>query len=406
MTENISPPVWVIELNAPQMPKPLKLRVEQRLVLGRSVAGESKQPDVDLAPYQAEDLGVSRQHLALSAEADRLMIEDLESGNGTLLNTTRLSPGETMVLSHGDHLYLGRMRLDVQAILSPTYGSSIRKQASLQLHDQDVAGSGQLVLVVEDDYEVARALAQVMEQAGYKARICHDVVSAIRVYNQKTPDAVIVEQLLPEINGLEFCRYVRRDVHGNSLPMVVVSASKVSSNIPEVMGAGADIFLDRPVSAKELRHVISSLMQRHKSGMSSIYTKHLVGTAPLQSMPPESRHNAVVLFVAGHSDNPIPLMVSQPVSFGRTTSTGSLKHHVDLTRFDAVNYGVSRLHMILHQKDGKFFVEDVDTVNGTYINGEPSKPRSLIAIKNGDEIRLGQLRMYIYFLQDPEQALP
>lgn len=405
MTENASP-IWLIELNASQMPKPLKLRVEQRLVLGRSVAGENKQPDVDLAPYQAEDLGVSRHHLALYVEGDRLMIEDLESGNGTLLNTTRLKPGEPHMLSHGDHLYLGRLRLDVQVILSPTFGSSVRKQASLQLHDQTIPGTGQQVLIVEDDYEVARALSQVLEQAGYKTRICHDVVSAIRVYNQKAPEAVIVEQLLPEINGLEFCRYVRRDVHGNSLPMIVVSASKISSNIPEVMGAGADIFLDRPVSAKELRHVISSLIQRHKSGYASIYTKHLVGTAPLQGMPPESRHDAVVLFVAGHSDSPIPLIVSQPVSFGRANSTGSLKNHVDLTRFDAMNYGVSRLHMILHQKDGKFYVEDLDTINGTYINGDPTKPRELVAIKNGDEIRLGQLRMYVYFLQDPEPVRP
>ncbi|MBI5667262.1 MAG: FHA domain-containing protein [Chloroflexi bacterium] len=405
MTEPV-PPLWVIELNAPQMSKPLKLRVEERVVLGRSVSGESKQPDVDLAAYQAEDLGVSRQHLALFPEGDRLMLEDLGSGNGTLLNTTRLKPGEPQPLSHGDHLYLGRLRLDVQIILSPTFGSSARKQASLQLHDQALAGTGQLILIVEDDYEVARALAQVMEQAGYKARISHDVVSAIRLYNQKAPEAVIVEQLLPEINGLEFCRYVRRDVHGNSLPMVVISASKVSSNIPEVMGAGADIFLDRPVSAKELRHVISSLINRHQSGHASIYTKHLVGTAPLQGMPPESRRNAVVLFVAGHSDTPIPLIVTQPVSFGRANSTGSLKSHVDLTRFDAVNYGVSRLHMILHQKDGKFFVEDMDTINGTYINGDPSKPRELVPVKNGDEIRLGQLRMYIYFLQDPEPVRP
>jgi CheY-like chemotaxis protein len=398
---DIPTPIWVIELNAQLMPKPLKLRVDRRLVIGRNVTGEDKQADVDLSPYQAEELGVSRQHLALYTEGERLMIEDLESGNGTVLNTTRIKPNEPQPLAHSDHLYLGRMRVDVQIVVSPTFGSSPRKQASLQLHDQTFTGSGQLVLIVEDDAEIAKALGQVMDQAGYKSRVSHDVVNAIRLYNQITPEAVIVEQLLPEINGLEFCRYIRRDIHGNSLPMIVINASQPASIIAEVMQAGADVFLDRPVSANELRHVISSLIHNKSSGHGAIYTKHLVGTAPLQGMPPESRHNAVVLFVAGHSDSPIPVVVGQAVSFGRANSTGSLKSHVDLTRFDAMNYGVSRLHMILHHQDGKFFVEDMDTINGTYVNGTSIKPRELVPIKNGDEVRLGQLRIYIYFIQDP-----
>lgn len=397
-------PLWLIELNTPQTARPLKARVENRLIVGRRVAGDDREPDIDLSGYQAEEMGVSRQHLALYPEGDRLIVEDLGSGNGTILNGARLRPNEPHTLSHGDHLHLARLRLDVQIILSPTYGSSILKQASLQLQDQTSPGSGQVVLIVEDDAEVARALAQVLEQAGYTPKISHDVVNAIRLYNQKTPDAIIIEQLLPEINGLEFCRYVRRDVHGNTLPIVIISAARVISNVAEVMQAGADIFLERPVSAKEMRHVVSSLIHRHKSGHTAIYTKHLVGTAPLQAMPPESRRNAVVLFVGGHSEAPIPLIVSQAVSFGRAGSTGSLKNHVDLTRYDAVNYGVSRLHMILHNQDGKFLVEDLDTVNGTYINGDPIQPRSPTPVKNGDEIRLGQLRMYIYFIQEPGAA--
>ncbi|NWG18355.1 MAG: FHA domain-containing protein [Chloroflexi bacterium] len=399
---NTTGPLWLVELNAPQMAKPLKVRVEQRLVVGRRVADDAREPDLDLTSYQAEAMGVSRQHLALFPEGDRLMVEDLGSGNGTILNSVRLKPNEPHALSHGDHLHIARLPLDVQIILSPTYGSSALKQASLQLQDQTMPGGGQTVLIVEDDVEVARALARVLEQAGYTPKISHDVVGAIRLYNQKTPDAIIIEQLLPEINGLEYCRYVRRDVHGNTLPVVVISAGRVASNVAEVMQAGADIFLERPVSAKELRHVISSLIHRHKSGHAAIYTKHLVGTAPLQAIAPESRRNSVVLFVGGHGDVPIPLVVTQAVSFGRAGSTGSLKNHVDLTRYDAVNYGVSRLHMILHNKDGKFMVEDLDTVNGTYINGDPIQPRQPTPVKNGDEIRLGQLRIYIYFIQDPE----
>ncbi len=398
---NTSSPLWVLELNAPQMAKPLKLHLEDRLILGRNVAGETQQLDVDLSPYGAEAYGVSRQHLVIAHEHNRLMVTDLNSGNGTFINGHRLKPGEAHSLGHGDQLQLGRLRLDVQIIISPTYGSSIRKQASLQIHDQTQPGSGQLVMIVEDDLEIARALAAVVEQAGYTTKLCHEVVGAIRAYNQKTPSAIIIEQLLPDINGLEFCRYVRRDVHGNALPIMVISASRPISTVSEVMQAGADIFLDRPVSAKELRHVISSMISQHKPGGAPIYTKHLVGTALSGAVPPESRRDAAVLFIAGHSETPITLNVKQPVSFGRAVSGGSAKTHVDLSRYDAINFGVSRLHMMLHNQDGKFYVQDLDSINGTFINGDPIKPSERILIANGDEIRLGQLRMYIYFLEDP-----
>jgi hypothetical protein len=119
-------------------------------------------------------------------------------------------------------------------------------------------------------------------------------------------------------------------------------------------------------------------------------------------MEPETRQNTCVLFVAAHSDAPIVLTINQPVSFGRAISSGSLKSHVDLTRYDAANFGVSRVHMLLHHQDGKFQIEDQDSVNGTYLNGEPVDPRVLTELKNADEIRLGQLRMYIYFLEDAD----
>jgi pSer/pThr/pTyr-binding forkhead associated (FHA) protein len=42
----------------------------------------------------------------------------------------------------------------------------------------------------------------------------------------------------------------------------------------------------------------------------------------------------------------------------------------------------------------------MDSVNGTYINGDPVKPHEQVALKNADEVRLGRLRLYVYFLED------
>src|SRR5690606_1843329 len=155
---------------------------------------------------------------------------------------------------------------------------------------------GQLVLVIEDDPQVAKILSLILERAGYTARISHEVVGAIRLFNQKRPSAVILDVMLPGMSGLEFCRYVRRDVRFSTVPIIIVSAAKSAANVADAMQAGADIFLEKPISANELRHVVSSLVVQHESGNVAIHTKHLVGTAPLKGVQPESRRGSAVLF--------------------------------------------------------------------------------------------------------------
>lgn len=406
MAESKNTP-WVIELSTPQMPKPLQLHLEKRLVIGRSVWGEPKQADVDLGPYGAEEQGVSRSHLAIYTDEDRLMVMDLESGNGSKLNDEKLTPLEGHPLRHNDKLILGRMPVEVRVIVSPTYGGDVHKHPSLQLQDQMHPGQGQLVLIVEDDPQVAKILSLILERAGYTPRISHEVVGAIRLFNQKRPSAVILDVMLPGMSGLEFCRYVRRDVRFGTVPIIIVSAAKSAANVADAMQAGADIFLEKPISANELRHVVSSLIAQHEAGNVAIHTKHLVGTAPLKGVKAESRRDSAVFFVAGYGESPMIVNVKEPMTFGRAANPSPTadKTHIDLGRYDAVNYGVSRVHMRMHNRDGKFYIEDLDTVNGTYLNGKPIKAHEIVPVKNADEIRLGRLRMYVYFLEDGE-ALP
>ncbi|MBZ0291397.1 MAG: FHA domain-containing protein [Anaerolineae bacterium] len=392
---------WVIELRGPAVKPPIKLRLDSALIIGRKDVQNTADPDVDLAAYKAEENGVSRQHLKFQIDKDQLMVIDLDSGNGTLLNGVKLDPQTPYPVKNKDILQLGRLPIELGVLVSPSAGSIMHKHSEFQIEDQVHDGDGQLVLVVEDDVEVAKVLALILERGGYKPQVTHDVVSAMRAFNQKRPSAIVLDLMLPDMNGLELCRYVRRSVQRNTLPVIVVSAVSTTANVTKAIEAGADIFLGKPVSARELRHVVSSLISQHESGLSSLRTRHLVGTAPLQSMQPESRRESVVLFVAGHSETPITLTVRQPVTFGRSVEAGS-KNYVDLSRFNAIDNGVSRKHMMLHAKEGKFFVEDADSVNGTFLNGNPLKPNELTELNNADEIRLGQMRMYVYFLTDKD----
>jgi len=157
---------WVIELRGPHIEPPLILRLDHKLVLGRIDKNNPSPIDVDLSPYEAEDYGVSRQHLILQTENDQLMMTDLGSGNGTQLNGLRVEPNKHYLLKNNDQLRLGRLPVEIGVIISPSHGSIFQKDDSLQLEDHHDQGKGQLILIVEDDTEVARVLALILDRTG------------------------------------------------------------------------------------------------------------------------------------------------------------------------------------------------------------------------------------------------
>jgi CheY-like chemotaxis protein len=308
-----------------------------------------------------------------------------------------MAPNHSYVLVNGDEVQLGYLPLQFHIVMSP-YAAAASELDSESALAAAYRGNGELVLIVESDSESAAAFQQVLEDAGYRTRIAPEVLRAIRMYNQERPSAVLMELLLSDLNGLEFCRYVRRDVVKNSIPVVVASSTTSDQLVSEAMHIGADTFLNKPVSNVDLLKAISGLLQQSEGGQVSDRTRNLVGTAPLQRLEPGTRHHAVVLFVEGHGDAPITIQVPGTLSVGRKPSAGATHAHLDLGSYGADNSGVSRVHMFLHYQNGFFFVEDLASLNGTYINGNPLDPNQRYRVNNGDEIRLGRLRLYVYFL--------
>ena len=89
----------------------LEAAFEAACVLGRS--GEDVVPDVDLTPYDALMLGVSRRHLKLIRQGDQVLAQDLGGINGSSLNGRRLLPYEPQAVCNGDCMSLGQLVLRV-----------------------------------------------------------------------------------------------------------------------------------------------------------------------------------------------------------------------------------------------------------------------------------------------------
>jgi pSer/pThr/pTyr-binding forkhead associated (FHA) protein len=86
------------------------------LILGRSEAEGEFAPDLDLTPFDGQNLGVSRRHAAILQYHERLHLVDLESANGTFLGGQRLPSNVPVRLKDGDLLRLGSLSLVISAV--------------------------------------------------------------------------------------------------------------------------------------------------------------------------------------------------------------------------------------------------------------------------------------------------
>lgn len=95
----------------------LVLPASTQLIVGRSdPASSARDPDVDLSPYNANEMGVSRQHIELTWKNDLIYVVDMNSTNGTLLNGQRLLKWIPRLLRDGDQLVIGHLPVGVRFV--------------------------------------------------------------------------------------------------------------------------------------------------------------------------------------------------------------------------------------------------------------------------------------------------
>ncbi len=394
---------WTIELRFANSPDPLQIRLEGETILGRRVTADREFTGIDLTPYEAGTLGVSRRHAKLDYNGKHITITDLGSGNGTLLNNERLASGDAHLLGDGDVLWLGHLQMTVRMNTHVYGGSIVASKVDLNLENAPKMSRGQRVLIVEDDMRLSRLYQIALEKAGFTTQACRDVVSAVRLLNQNTPSLILLDLMLPGVHGLELCRYVRRDNEVPVIPMVVLSAITDEAKVQEALAVGIDVYLSKPPNISEFVSVVSALIFKYEQEHPGLGTKKLSGTTSFDAIAEAPRNDALILFVEG-SREPIGVVVQSEVTLGRQAPSGSKNPHVDLDPCGAFDKGVSRVHARIKRQGDDFLIEDLNSSNGTFINGHSLVKDETFKLVNGDEVRLGTLRMHIYLLSQNSEA--
>jgi hypothetical protein len=105
----------------------------------------------------------------------------------------------------------------------------------------------------------------------------------------------------------------------------------------------------------------------------------------------------VLILQLEDDDMPILVQVRDEIILGRVTEQGDNTTFINLTPYGAEDLGVSRRHARLLRDHKAVYLMDLKSTNGTRLNGEPLSPSVEKRLRDGDEIMLGRLRLYVYF---------
>jgi len=133
------------------------------------------------------------------------------------------------------------------------------------------------ILIVEDETEIAQLIQLYLEKEGFICRTCSDGLTAVQWFQEMQPDLIILDLMLPRLDGLEVCARIRQKP-GNKDPYILMLTAK-GEEIDRIIGlsTGADDYMVKPFSPRELVARVRALLRRtlRQGGQSNAYqTQH------------------------------------------------------------------------------------------------------------------------------------
>ena len=120
-------------------------------------------------------------------------------------------------------------------------------------------------LVVEDEVNVSSFIRRGLEEEGHKVEVAFDGAMGLSMACQMEFDLIVLDVILPHLNGVEFCKRYRSTM-GYAVPIVMLTALGSTDDIVNGLNTGADDYLIKPFKFKELLARISSLLRRRNLG--------------------------------------------------------------------------------------------------------------------------------------------
>src|ERR1700730_14339160 len=125
------------------------------------------------------------------------------------------------------------------------------------------------ILVIEDDKDIVELVRYNLEKDGYQVVASGDGATGLAQIRKAPPDLVILDLMLPKLAGLDICKEVRRDVSLNRLPILILTAKGEEADRVVGLELGADDYVTKPFSPRELAARVKALLRRAEPGTPS-----------------------------------------------------------------------------------------------------------------------------------------
>lgn len=139
------------------------------------------------------------------------------------------------------------------------------------------------ILTVDDDQQIRTVVKSILEVEGWLVEEANTGEEAVKVFSQKIPDVVLIDAVLPDMDGFDLCRTIRQN---SDVPIMIVTARADIQDVVAGFESGADDYLTKPFAPKELSARIRALLRRARQASSS-HAKIILGN--LEIIPGEGK---------------------------------------------------------------------------------------------------------------------
>ncbi|HTR82478.1 MAG TPA: response regulator [Bacteroidota bacterium] len=116
------------------------------------------------------------------------------------------------------------------------------------------------VLIVDDDRLMRGILRRNVVLAGYEALLASTGAEALQKIREEIPDLIVVDLVMPDMNGFETCRQIRDNQSTKKTPVIVVSGLQGETDNEKAIASGADVFMTKPVNNEEFIKVVKRFL--------------------------------------------------------------------------------------------------------------------------------------------------
>jgi two-component system phosphate regulon response regulator PhoB len=130
------------------------------------------------------------------------------------------------------------------------------------------------ILVVEDEDALATLLQYNLEKEGYRIELCADGEEALIRIDEKQPDLLVLDWMLPGVSGIEVCRRLRQRAETRNLPIIMLTARGEESDRIRGLDTGADDYVVKPFSMVEFCARLRAVLRRIRPGLAEDRVRH------------------------------------------------------------------------------------------------------------------------------------